>query len=510
MAVITESTWRPVRRGHQDARGYSMDRAIASSSWYNKYIDNSGTRLQRLRRYNEADKCSVEISRALDIIAEDVSSCNADDRETFKITYPEDVSVKKQVIRTMEAAMRLWQERTGMDTDLFDRVRETLKYGATFYRVGPDGSLFKLPTERFVGYILSEKDEEVVTHYIYNPDGALIDLDGKIQCPVQSVNGGKKENYQIIPVGDLLVLKIGTSPFGNSIIEPAYKTWRKMSLLEDSIVIYRVVNSINRMVYYIDTGTLQGPKREAAIEKQRLRLMQKQAIRNGEVNTEFDPHSTTESVFIPTNPSGRGSRVEMLQASTQLGETGDLAVFERKMAAHFRIPNSMIDTYGDQQEQFTDMRVGQMYQIEMRYMGMIKRYKNRLINALHSNFIKFCDIKEINYPLNCKLDIEPPMSFTVYKDMEINQTALNVYAATVSAPSISRRYAMKKYLNMEEDDIRANEEEKLMELGIPADRIKGMLPHEIQNLVYSEQPLPAILEKYGIKPPEDQVGGGWG
>lgn len=495
--LLTESSWLPVKRGAKSG-GYSINAYAASTSWYNNHLDLGNGRINRLRKYHEADVSSVEISRALDILAEDISSCNADDNFIFAIDYPDDSKVKKTVSRIMDDALHNWAERTEMDVDLFDRVRKTLKFGATFYKTEADGSLKELPTERIVGYLVADDDEDHVTHYLYHPEGELVDTCGKIVNQKSRNTGSGNDKIIPIPVNELLVLKVGNSPLGVSVIEPVYRTWKQMSLIEDAVIIYRVVRAPERRVYYIDVGNLQGPKREAAIEKQRLRLMQKQAMRNDSVTTEYDPHSTSEDIFIPTNSTGKGSRIETLPGGTGLGEITDLEWFAKKLASGLRIPYSMIDANNESQNQYNDMRVGQLYQVEMRYMGYVKRFQRRFGAELEKNFVKFCVEREITPPEDFIFKIVEPMSFSLYKEIEINQTLLNVYNSTLQINTLSKKFALQKYLNMSQEDLHYNEEAKLIEMGFPAEVIKKMTQEEIDNVVYGTMS-PAVAEKYGIQ-----------
>jgi len=503
--MLKEAEWKAVTRGQN--KGYAINAYAASTSWYNNYLDSSGSRLNRLRRYHEADKCSVEISRALDVIAEDVSSSNADDDFVFKLDYPDESKVNKTTVRLMQKTVEMWADRTCFGEDLFERIRETLKYGATFYLKQSDGTVKKLPTERFVGYVLADGDEDVVTHYVYNPHGVLLDNCGKLMKTTQTAKtAGKTDDYQAIPVSELIVLKNGDTPFGMSIIEPVYRTWRQMSLIEDAVIIYRVVRAPERRVYYIDVGNLQGAKREQAIEKQRLRLMQKNAVKSNQVTTEFDPHSTSEDIFIPTNSTGKGSRIETLQGGTSLGELGDLEWFSKKLAAGLRIPHSMIDSQGgDQQSAYSDMRVGQAYQIEIRYLGYVKRFQRRFARTLFCNFKDFCDRIDVSIPDDLIFRINAPMSFSVYKEMELNQTMLNVFNSTLQISSLSKKFALRKYLGLEHDELQMNETQKLLEMGIAEEDIKDMDQQTIDNLVYGVPKL-ETAEKYGISAEEQKAG----
>lgn len=182
----------------------------------------------------------------------------------------------------------------------------------------------------------------------------------------------------------------------------------------------------------------------------------------------------------------------------------DLIYFEKKLKAGLRIPNSMLDVQGEQREQFSDMRVGQVYQVEIRYMGYIRRLASLLIKPLNENFRQFALRREVVVPSEVELQINPPMSFAAYKDMELNQTMLNVYNSTLQIQSLSKRIALEKYLNMETDDIIANEVEKLHEMGLSDEVIKTMLPEEISNIVYGDG---RLGKEYGLPVAEEGAGG---
>src|SRR5690554_1624315 len=312
MTQLTEQrTWNPVSIGGGASKSaYTITSYAVSSSWYTAHLDNSGSRRLRLNRYHEMDCDSVEISKALDILAEDISSSNADDEDQFELDFDENEKFLKSTIKLLEGAKDIWKERTKMDREFFNRVRDTLKYGISFYFEKPDGGLKKLYPEKMIGYVLDEQDEERVTHYIYDPTLERIEERNRTTVRTKQTNAGQKDNYETYSVNDLVILKVGDGPFGQSVLERVFKTWRQMTLIEDAIVIYRVVRAPERRVYYIDTGNLQGPKREQAIERQRLRLMQKNINKNNQLSTEYDPHSTSEDIFIPTNSQGKGSRIE--------------------------------------------------------------------------------------------------------------------------------------------------------------------------------------------------------
>ena len=511
MSNSREVSWNPVTltEARVGKTGYNpaYTTSYLSPTGYNEMIQNCGDRFTRLRNYHEADVSSPEISRALDALAEDISGQNGSntDEEILFIEYPDDTKIKKTTMKMTNNILDVWDKRTGMSDKLFNRVRKALKYGSTFYRINPDGTLMHLPTERFVGYVLSETNEEEVTHYIYNKNFPLIeDLYKKNKN--SRINYTGKQDLDFISVDDLLILKFGEGPFGKSIIEPAYKTYRRMQLIEDAVVIFRVTNSQTKTVYYIDTGNLQGPKRQKVVEEQKSRLLQKQTVKGKALDTEYDPMSFDENYFIPTSSNGRGSRIEQLQPNSNLGELGDLKWFKNKLAASLRVPASITDVNDDEQHQFNDMRVGSIYQAEMRYMGYTKRLKRDILPAINKAFKDFAREREFVVDEGLAINIADSQNFASYKNMELNQTALNIYNATLQIDSLSKRFALQKYLELDQEEIQYNEEQKLYEKGMTKEQIKNMPREHIDNLVYGDG---RVGSEYGIEASGGSGGGRW-
>ena len=122
MSTLVENKWNPISlKGGKIASPVNITSHVVSSSWYNKVVNNDGSRLQRLKNFYDADKCSVEISRALDIIAEDISASNAADVDLrhFFMDYG-DNKTNKTTIDLIDDALKLWERRTEMDVEFYE------------------------------------------------------------------------------------------------------------------------------------------------------------------------------------------------------------------------------------------------------------------------------------------------------------------------------------------------------------------------------------------------------
>lgn len=505
--TLLEHRWSSVRLGGSSGAVGPVSHQNERLSWINNYVSLEGDRRSRLKKFDMMDRRSVEISKSLDIIAEDLSGSNADDKELFLVEYDEDEKVLKTHKKLLSTMIRKWSQRNSFETTLFDYGRELFKYGGVFFLRNPDGTLKKISPEKLVGYILSPDDDNIVTHYLVDWDAAYLDIKENHRTVEKIDRVATQRVIEHIPVEDMVIFKRGSTPFGESLLERAYPIWRKLDLLETAIVLLRFTRSVDRRAFYIDVGRLPPKKHKEVIDKYRSQMNQKRVIgRDGDIDTEFDPHSMTEDFYLPVTSQGRSSRVEMLQGSSNPGDLVDLTYFARKLAAAMRVPPSFTDTHneGHDRDNYSDMRVGQLYQIEMRYLGFINRDKMKVAERLFEHFKWFCKQRDVEVPESMCLRLTESHNFALYKNAETNQALLNVYQSASQENSISKRFKMQKFLGLTDDEMLENEILVLEEKGLNQDQIKKLPEEAVANIVYGDG---SLGKEYGIKASEDGSGG---
>lgn len=481
MADWYSKTWKPVtasglsREARKSAAGFQ---SISHSEWYSDMLHLASDRLKQLDQYDQMDSMSVDISRALDIIAEDVASDGADnDGSSFDLKFPEEMSVNKTKYRTYLRLLRMWEKETKFRINLFDHVREVLKYGAKFFLEEKNGTLKELNHRAIVGYKVKKDDPTVITHYIYDTK------------QLSNKGVGDVGEKKLIPIEDLLILKVGNGPFGESVLKRVYKAWRQLQLLEDAVVIYRIVRAPERRVFYIDTGRLSNQKAEAYIERIKTRMQQKQLARGDTITSNYNPASMQEDFFIGTNSEGKGSRVETLPGGDNLGQIQDLQYFNKKLALGLRIPPSYLDNaYVESQSQgmHNDGRLGMAYMAELRYIGYVKRIQRFLAEALSAHFLKFAIRNDVEIPEEANFIIIPPQSFAEYRKNELYNTLMNTVNSAINLEGMSKSYAFEKYLMLDKEEIEENEMRVLMERGLSREQIKNLTEEQRMNIVYGD------------------------
>lgn len=485
-----EKTWRPVAANTATSSSTFNPAATSyngKNEWYNNLVEFGGKWDERIAKYRNMDM-TTDIFRALDIIAEDISSENADDDSLFELSFEDEI--KESQLKTINKTLKIWEKKTKFDYKFFDYAREMLKYGIVLFETKSDGSLIKLKTDRIKGFLLSEKDDETVEYYLYDREGAYKTDNGtEIFKPKTSTRSTVAKELEKIPTKNLLILKTGDSPMGESVLEKIYRVWKQLQLLEDAVVIYRIVRAPERRVFYIDIGKMPAHKAETYIEKVKNKMRQRQiANSDGNVESDYNPASTQEDYFLAQSGEGRGSRVETLPGGDNLGRIEDMQFFNKKLALSLRIPPSYLDSYAENTDgsQNNDGRLGTAYIAELRYAGYIKRLQKFISKEIFTNFRKFAKKFGTELPEDLEFSIAPPQSFAIYKQNELDNILLNAYGAADGFETLSKRESLKRYLQMEEDEIVENENAKLVEMGFTEKDIKEFPPEVVANLVYSD------------------------
>jgi hypothetical protein len=249
-----------------------------------------------------------------------------------------------------------------------------------------------------------------------------------------------------------------------------YKVFQQKSLLEDSIIIYRVQRAPERRVFYIDVGNMPANMAMSFVERVKNEIHQRRMpSRTGGgtsiMDASYNPLSMLEDYFFAQTAEGRGSKVEVLPGGDNLGQIDDLKYFTNKLMRAMRIPSSYMPTGPDDgTATYNDGRVGTAFIQEYRFNKYCQRLQNLIVNPLDKEFKMFLKHKGIELDSSTfKLSFLPPQSFSEYREIEVNNARAAVFGQLAEVQYISRRFALKKYLGLTDEEIVENEAKWLEE-----------------------------------------------
>ena len=488
------------------ARGESHSN-YASGAKYSSYLpevySGAPNRIERYVTYDQMDLDS-EISKGLDIIA-DYSTQNFEPGdEPFTISYSDKATETE--ITLIKDMLRQWCKLNRWHQRLWRCFRNTIKFGDQIYIRDPE--TFKLiwidPTkvEKIIvnedkgksaeQYVIKDIDLNLQTlvgtnmliHDQYSFPGGYPRSSnpaagaGTINYGVSSSPGSRTSRFDLQPnqmaVNAEHVVHRSLSegmdsqwPFGTSILESIYKVYKQKDLLEDCILIYRVVRAPERRVFYIDTGSLSGPRAQQVIERMKNEIYQRRIPnRTGGgqsiLDAAYSPIAINEDFFLAQNSEGKGTKIETLPGGENLGQIDDLKYFNNKMIRGLGIPSSYLPTGPDDgQTAYVDGKVGTAYIQENRFAKVCQRYQNLLSPTLDREFKLYVKFRGIEVESDLfELKMYEPQNFSQYKQMSVDTEQIAVFSSliqTEAAKYLSKRFVLKRYLNWSDEDILENE-----------------------------------------------------
>ena len=297
-------------------------------------------------------------------------------------------------------------------------------------------------------------------------------------------------------------------------IENAKRAYRQLSLIEDSIVIYRLVRAPERLRFTIYTGSMPPPKAEAYLK----RLMQAYWSKKnydtnqgsgGRVTNVYDPQSMLDAYWFTKDAQGNGSTVDTLPAGQNLGELNDLNYFLKKLYNSLKIPTSRF--MGETAAPFVDG--AQITRDELRFARFVIRIQRQFAMGIRDTFIAHLKMKGFwkQYKLReraIQMEFNVPTSFMAMRDQQLLQLKFENFNSATQNDSIAKSYAQKYYLELSDDVMRENREwlKKDAALQWELAQIQNMGPNWREQLAAQAGVAPEGGEAGGAAP----MGGGGG
>jgi hypothetical protein len=253
-------------------------------------------------------------------------------------------------------------------------------------------------------------------------------------------------------------------PFGNSLLESVFKVYKQKELLEDAIIIYRIQRAPERRIFYVDVGNMPAHMAMAFVERVKNEIQQRRipSATGGGANVldaSYNPLSVNEDYFFPQTAEGRGSKVETLPGGTNLGEITDLRYFTNKLFRALRIPSSYLPTsVDDASNTVADGKVGTAYIQELRFNKYCERLQSMIVETFDLEFKLWLQSEGINIDSGIfELKFNAPQNFAAYRQSELDTARAATFAQLQEIPHMSKRFAMKRFLGMSQEEITENE-----------------------------------------------------
>ncbi len=321
----------------------------------------------------------------------------------------------------------------------------------------------KHPKEGILGVVMIPSD--IVDPIFENVQNMLI-KGFLLRKPIYDTkNPGKVAKIELIPLDQNQVTYINSGIWNETktlrlpFIENARRAYRQLSLIEDAIVIYRLVRAPERLVFNVDVGNMAPPKAEAYLRKLMSNYWSKRTFDKNQDATvqKFNPQSMLDSFWFAKRQGSEGTSVTQLAGGANLGELTDLMYFVKKLYKSLKVPATRLNP----EDQFKDGM--EILREELKFARFVMRQQQRFAEGLKNGFITHLKLKEIWTDMDLKevdldLHFNPPTNFYELRENQKLQIKAENFNALTQSDFVSKTYAQKRYLGWTDSDIMANRE----------------------------------------------------
>ena len=462
------------------------------SQVYSAAMSAYGT-YDRMARYADFSEMEYtpEIASALDIYAEE--SVAADENGKTLHIYSENAKIR-------EILNELFYDTLNIEFNLTSWVRNLVKYGDFFLfnDVHPKYGVinaYPLPIaelEREEGF---DPNDPMAVRFRWVTQGNQV-----------------LENWQISHMR--LLGNDAFLPYGSSALEPARRIWRQLILLEDAMLVYRIVRAPERRVFKIDVGNVPPEEIPNYMEQAQSSLKRSSVVdkSTGKVDLRYNPLSVDEDYFIPVRGSDSGTAIDTLGGGTMAGETNDVEYIQKKLFSALKIPKAYLGYDEGLGAKAT------LSQEDIRFSRTIARIQRTVLSEMNKIAIVhlYCQGYTDEDLLDFKLKLSNPSTIAQQQKLELFRTRFEVAASALQSPGlVDRKWVQKNIMRLSEEEVRAVRKglvtDKIGDLQIEATQLQAPEGAELgpPSGPDDQSKLPG-LDLGGIGVPSDQPPGGAG
>jgi hypothetical protein len=323
------------------------------------------TRLELFKDYEAMDTDSI-IASALDIYADEC---------TTKNEYGDVLSINSPNEKVQKVLHNLFYDILNVEFNLWPWIRNTLKYGDFFLKLNIADKFGVIGVEPISAYemIREENFDPENPHRIrFKRDFSAL----AARSHVTTVQSEEFENYEIAHFR--LITDTNFLPYGRSLIEPARKVWKQITLMEDAMLIHRIMRAPDKRVFKIDIGNIPPNEVDAYMEGMINRIKKVPFVdpETGQYNLKYNMMNLLEDFYFPVRGSESGTTIEPL-AGVQYDSIQDIEYLKGRLLGALKMPKAYLGYEEDLSGKAT------LAAQDFRFARTIERVQNIILSELY-------------------------------------------------------------------------------------------------------------------------------
>ena len=316
-----------------------IDRFSRLYLYNNKNIFNPNLNYQTLRiqlyaDYEAMDTDSI-IASALDILA---------DEATVKNEQNEILAIKSSDENIQRVLYNLFYDILNIEFNLWSWVRNMCKYGDFFLKLEIAEKFGVYNVLPYTVYHILRKEGEDPENpdrvtFTLEPDGIAASQDPTLSSSRKKSNRTIDfDNYEIAHFR--LISDTNFLPYGRSYIEPGRRIYKQLTLMEDAMLIHRIMRAPEKRMFYVNVGNIPPNEVEQFMQKTINQMKKTPYVgQDGQYNLKFNVQNMMEDFYLPVRGGDTSTRIETTKGLEYDGVT-DVRYLQAKLFAALKIPKA--------------------------------------------------------------------------------------------------------------------------------------------------------------------------
>ena len=385
-------------------------------------------RRELFRDYDAMDNDPI-IASALDIYA---------DESTTKNEYGDVLQIKSSNENVSAILHNLFYDVVNIEFNLWPWVRNLVKYGDFF---------LALEIAEGKGII------NVTPYSVYNTErleGTDPMNQNYVKFKVELDRFGKKEyeNYEMAHFR--LLSDTNFLPYGKAMVENARRIWKQLTLMEDAMLIHRIMRAPEKRVFKIDIGNINPQEVDNYMQKIINKMKKTPFVdkNSGDYNLKYNIQNLTEDFFLPVRGGDSGTAIENL-AGLEYAAVEDIDYLKAKLFAALKVPKAYL-SYDENVNGKATLAAE-----DVRFARTIERIQRTIVSELYKIAIVHLAGQGIDDAEMTNFQLTLTNSSTIYEQEKVNLWSEKVRLATdiKGMNMLSTDWVFHNVFSMSEDEM---------------------------------------------------------
>ena len=403
-------------------RSFSGDQASAQSMAYHQ------VRRELFRDYDAMDQDPI-IASALDIYS---------DESTTKNEFGDILQIRSSNERVREILHNLFYDIMNVEFNLWPWTRNLVKYGDFFLglEIEPGKGIINIvPQSIYYTERLENTDPNNPNYVKFKVD---MSQNGKVEW----------ENWEMAHFR--LLSDTNFLPYGKAMIENGRRIWKQLSLMEDAMLIHRIMRAPEKRVFKIDIGNI--PPQEVDNYMQRIINKMKKVPfmdkQTGDYNLKYNMQNLVEDFYLPVRGGDSGTSIEPL-GGLEYTAIEDIDYLKAKLFAALKVPKAYL-SYDENINGKATLAAE-----DVRFARTIERIQRTIVSELTKIGIVHLASQGIEDSEMVNFELSLTNSSTIYEQEKVNLWSEKVRLATDMAGlnMLSKDWVYANVFGMSRDEI---------------------------------------------------------